>query len=129
MKQALKGVLRPFYRLVVRSAPFQRILHREVQKVLHSEPGIGPIVSDFVQGDYGGSYGINQHDREDLLSRFRHIQQNLPGGPGEVYYLILAKEILSVHKSVRGDLIECGCYKGKSTAFLSIVAEMVSRPL
>jgi hypothetical protein len=43
--------------------------------------------------------------------------------------VILAQEILMVPPAVRGNIIECGCWKGASTASLSLVCRLVKRKL
>ena len=86
-------------------------------------------IIDFIIKDYGSTYNLTIFDRLNIIIRFLKVHFGIYGGPGLPYFLILAIEILSISKKHRGDLIECGSYKGKSTCFLSIIAQTVGRKL
>lgn len=83
----------------------------------------------FIFSKAGRAYGITWLDRLVLVRKFGRIDKGMYGGPGEMYFLIMAKEILSVSPDLTGDLIECGSYKGKSTCFFSLVADLIGRKL
>jgi len=42
---------------------------------------------------------------------------------------VLVAQILSLPRSLRGDVVECGCFKGSSTASLSLACSLVGRKL
>jgi hypothetical protein len=64
-----------------------------------------------------------------ILKKFRQIHKCLPCAHSEVELLHIADEILRVPSNVKGDIIECGVWKGGSTCKLSIVAKMTRRKL
>ena len=47
--------------------------------------------------------------------------------PGQ--HLVLVNEILGLPRSLRGDVVECGCYCGASTANLSLACALTGRKL
>jgi hypothetical protein len=65
--------------------------------------------------------------RKELARRFRIIQRRIPCAHQEAELLILAEAILNLPAS--GPLVELGCFKGGSTAKLSLVAEATGRRL
>jgi hypothetical protein len=46
-----------------------------------------------------------------------------------LYHVILARELMKVPAPVEGDVIECGAYKGASSASLSLACALVGRKL
>jgi hypothetical protein len=54
---------------------------------------------------------------------------NIPSATRVLYHVVLARELLKVPPSVEGDVIECGAYKGASSASLSLACELVGRKL
>ena len=67
--------------------------------------------------------------RAEVLNRYEAIHQAVPCLHREGEMLCIADEILSIHHSLEGDIVECGVYKGGSTAKLSIVAKLTGRKL
>lgn len=87
------------------------------------------VSRDFLDGDYGGAYGVTRADRQRLLARMRSIADHIPSATRMLYHLVLARELLKIPPSALGDVIECGAYKGASSASLSHVCELVRRKL
>lgn len=87
------------------------------------------IVHEFTSGDYGDAYGIRKRERAALVEQMRSAVGNIPSATRLLYHVVLARELLKVAPSVKGDVIECGAYKGASSASLSRVCEMVRRRL
>jgi O-methyltransferase len=65
--------------------------------------------------------------REWLLQRFRLIERRVHCAHAELELLHMADYLLRA--AVEGDLIECGCYLGGSSAKLSLVAAALGRTL
>jgi O-methyltransferase len=53
----------------------------------------------------------------------------LPAGSSYKAHLAMALKLLELDPDVRGDVVECGCWKGASTANLSLVCRIVKRKL
>jgi hypothetical protein len=77
----------------------------------------------------GAGYGVTRAQKVALAGRFRRTTAELPSGTSAVYHVVLATEILNIPPSVRGDVIECGCWKGASTSSLSLACKLVGRRL
>ena len=54
---------------------------------------------------------------------------SVPSATRMLYHVILARELLKIPTAIRGDVVECGVYKGASSASLSLVCALVGRKL
>jgi O-methyltransferase len=87
------------------------------------------IVDDFVKGDYGSAYGVTREQRAGLVEAMRSVVGNVQSATRMLYHVVLARELLSVPPGVEGDVIECGAFKGASSASLSLACALVKRKL
>lgn len=87
------------------------------------------LVSEFVRGDFGRDYGLGPRERQALVSHFERVTKHIESGTPLIVHVLLAREILSLPKETRGDVVECGAWKGASAASLSLVCEQVGRKL
>jgi O-methyltransferase len=86
-------------------------------------------VAGFLFGPEGSQYGVGFFDKAKLL---RRIQKNVrvPGAATcGTEHLELTRAILRTPRDVVGDVAEFGCYKGISTATLSVICHMIGRKL
>lgn len=118
LRKAASGVLRKMYRLT------QAISRNAVDSHVESY-----IVDDFLGGDYGGAYGVTRQQRSELVDRIRSVTSNVPSATRMLYHVILAREVLNLSPAAEGDVIECGAYKGASSASLSLVCGLAKRKL
>ncbi|MDH4220423.1 MAG: TylF/MycF family methyltransferase [Candidatus Aminicenantes bacterium] len=65
--------------------------------------------------------------RKDLLKKFARIQKKVTCGHSPFQFVLMAEYILSL--DIPGAMVECGCYKGGSTAKLSLLANHTHRKL
>ena len=77
----------------------------------------------------GRHYGIGPLRKLGLLIRFWNNTRHVSTLSDVREHMELAEAILRVPPSVRGDVIECGCYVGGSSVNLSLVCAMVGRRL
>lgn len=124
MKQALKQVLRPLYRAIVQTPLMREIIRREAMA-----PWDALITQDFVHGEEGKAYGVTVSDKARLVECFQRNTREIKSGTNALVHTILAREILAIPPSVKGDVIECGVWKGASSASLSLVCSIVGRRL
>ena len=87
------------------------------------------VLERFYDSHVGGAYRVDRRAKTELVKRFRSITQQIPSGTRWLYHVVLATEVLNVPPSVRGAVVECGCWKGASTASLSLVCAKVGRKL
>jgi hypothetical protein len=87
------------------------------------------VLDQFIAGDYGAAYGIGRAERAALVSRIARVLEHVPSATRMLYHVVLARELLALPREVEGDVVECGAYKGASSASLSIVCSMVGRRL
>ena len=55
--------------------------------------------------------------------------RRVPGASGWIEHLSMVTELLKVPRATEGCVVECGCYKGRSTVNLSLVCGRVGRKL
>jgi hypothetical protein len=88
-----------------------------------------PTILDFILGPCGREYGVGPVRKLDLFLQFLR-NTNAPGAATMVgEHVTLAKALLSVPKQLEGCVAEFGCYKGLSTASLSLVCALTGRRL
>ena len=87
------------------------------------------FVARFVLGRCGREYGIGRLRKLRLAMRFIRNVKKLGALSNWRQHVILAEEIFSVPKSAPGDVVECGCFNGASTASLSLACALVNRRL
>lgn len=66
-------------------------------------------------------------DRSELLKRFAAIHKNIHCTHSPSQFILMAQYLLNLE--VEGPIIECGCYKGGSSAKLSHVAKILGKEL
>ena len=111
-----------------RSRFVRAVVSRELEK-LAGEPWSASIIQGFVEGPCGDAYGIGPKEKTDLVERFRRSAAEIATGTSPLVHVVLAREILSVPPDVQGDVVECGVWKGASSASLSCVCDLVKRRL
>ena len=87
------------------------------------------IVKDFVEGDYGSLYGIDRTIKAGLVQRFYNNVKFIETATAPIYHVHMAKEIMNIPPDVNGTVVECGCFKGGSSAALSLVCRLTGRKL
>ena len=87
------------------------------------------IVHDFVNGDHGSAHGVDRRQRIELLEGMRAAASNIPSATRLLYHVVLARELLGISPAINGDVIECGVYKGASSASLSLACALIGRKL
>jgi O-methyltransferase len=79
--------------------------------------------------EIGGEYGIGFYRKLSLLVRFRRNLRRIETLSTLLEHLELAGAVLSLPRSVAGDIVECGCFVGGSSVNLSLACAMVGRRL
>lgn len=65
--------------------------------------------------------------RKFMIRRFKQIQENVDSPHSPFQHVLIAKHLFDL--DVEGPIVECGAFKGSSTAQLSIIAEKTGRRL
>ncbi|MFY7962559.1 MAG: TylF/MycF/NovP-related O-methyltransferase [Elsteraceae bacterium] len=86
-------------------------------------------LAHFFLGSAGGTFGLGVNDKIDLFNKFAAHVGSVEGHGGVMKHIFLADRFLSMPASVKGDLVECGVFKGASAASLSHLADRVRRRL
>jgi hypothetical protein len=90
--------------------------------------GLG-LVLRFVFGPAGREYGIGPLRKLWLAARVIRNNRKLRPMSSTREHLLLIEQILRVPKSTPGDVVECGCFNGGSSANLSLACALTNRRL
>ncbi|MGH3874463.1 MAG: TylF/MycF/NovP-related O-methyltransferase [Pseudonocardiaceae bacterium] len=75
----------------------------------------------------GDDSTINITQRREIVRRFEEVDRSIPLVTTPTDGLILAE--LMINTSAMGDIVECGCFAGGSSAKLSIVTQLLNKRL
>ena len=87
------------------------------------------ILADYFQAETGKDYGVGLLAKLRLIIQMRRNARRIPGASSYVEHLVMAAQILRVPRSLEGCVVECGSYKGRSAANLSLVCALCERDL
>jgi Macrocin-O-methyltransferase (TylF) len=79
--------------------------------------------------ELGAQYGVGRLEKLQLVYQARRAERGIPTASSFLEHLAMAGSILRVPPAVPGAVIECGCYKGGSTASLSLACRLANRRL
>jgi macrocin-O-methyltransferase TylF-like protien len=108
----------------VRKVPLLRRAANYVTRAV-SDEGYYEQSRRFVANGSSGKWSCDV--RREVLRRFEEIDRLVPIGSTPTEGLAMAEAMLSMQ--IPGDVVECGCFSGGSTAKLSIVAKLTGRKL
>lgn len=87
------------------------------------------FLEEFYKTEVGQEYSLSKQDKDELIKNFKFISSKVQIATSWLYYVILATAIFRIPKKIKGDVIECGAWKGGGSAILSLICEKVSRKL
>lgn len=112
---------------VSRSNPLDSIIApvEDVRPTLATDDTYTELRRRFIDNGDMAAIGIAQ--RRDMVRRFEEIDRSVPLATTPMDGLLLAELLMST--SGGGDIVECGCFSGGSSAKLSIVAAALGKRL
>lgn len=87
------------------------------------------VIFKFSINSAGKHHGIGFFRKLQIARKFRRNVKMVKTLSSWQQHLIIAKEILNIDPKVPGDVVECGCFNGGSTANLSIICAITGRRL
>jgi hypothetical protein len=87
------------------------------------------LVARFAANDAGAEYGVGRLRKLGLALRMIRNNRKIKALSRWQQHLMLAEEILRVPRALPGDVVECGCANGASTASLSLACALTGRRL
>lgn len=95
------------------------------------EPASLPVLTVFLLHNprIHRSYGMTWRRKLALVRRMRRTTRHVQTGTSFRAHVAMAARILEIPPEVEGVLVEAGCWKGGTTANLSLVADIVGRDL
>lgn len=96
---------------------------------LHSLLASGYLLARFVANEAGQEHGVGRVRKLRLARRIIRNSRRVKSISTWQQHLILVEEILRVPKSLKGAVVECGCFNGASTISLSLACALTDRTL
>ncbi|MGM0605684.1 MAG: TylF/MycF/NovP-related O-methyltransferase [Halobacteriota archaeon] len=87
------------------------------------------VLGEYFAPRTGREYGLGIGTKVLLAARMLRNNLRVPTGSSFVEHLVIATKAFSVPVDEQGVIVECGAYKGGSTANLSLVAALCDRDL
>ncbi|WP_318205814.1 TylF/MycF/NovP-related O-methyltransferase [Streptomyces sp. SCL15-4] len=106
-------------------AEFSGVSVEHVRPTIATDDTYTELKRKFIGNGSTSAIGIAQ--RRDMVRRFEEIDRSVPIGTTPMDGLLLAELLMST--SADGDVVECGCFSGGSSAKLSIVAAALAKRL
>ncbi|MBA7530003.1 hypothetical protein ES705_22205 [subsurface metagenome] len=83
----------------------------------------------FIMNNVGKEYGITSLHKLKLILKIVKNYTRIKSLSDPLQLLIIIEEIFKIPKTLEGDVVECGCYDGASTASLSLACYLTKRKL
>lgn len=87
------------------------------------------VLGEYFRPETGRQYDVGVVAKLVLAGKMLRNNRAIPTGSSFVEHLVIATKALSIPADAEGAIVECGCYKGGSTANLSLVAGLCDRDL
>lgn len=87
------------------------------------------ILSEYFSSETGSEYGVGLMEKLVLGAKIMRNKRRIETGSTVLEHLVIATKVLTIPRDTEGCIVECGCYKGGSTANLSLVASLCGRRL
>jgi O-methyltransferase len=87
------------------------------------------VLERFYAEDVGRQYGLDRRAKEQLVESIKRNTQEIPCATYWVSHVVLVHEIINTPPEMVGDVVECGTWKGASSASLSLACRAVGRKL
>lgn len=101
------------------------ILYKKIAEIV----AMPLLLAYFFRADVGREYGVGFLKKFALLRVFRRNVKKIPSASDWQEHAVMAARILQIPRVWQGDVIECGSYKGASTANLSLACALAGRKL
>jgi hypothetical protein len=105
-----------------------RVIHRILQKMVGGL-SLPIILAEYFRSSTGKDYGVGFRTKTRLLLKVRKNTRRITTASHFLEHMIMATQILKVSPSIEGCVVECGSFKGGSTANLSLVCSLCRRDL
>ena len=96
---------------------------------LYSLPSNLYLILKFIANNIGREYGINHLQKLRLARRIIKNNEKIKSLTSWQQHVLLVEEIFRLPKSLKGDVVECGCYEGASSVNLSLACALTNRRL
>jgi O-methyltransferase len=87
------------------------------------------LLWEYFSPEVGMEYGVGFFSKLRLLLQMANNRRKIQTASDFIEHLVMATQILKVPASIEGAIVECGCFKGGSTANLSLVCSLCDRKL
>ena len=87
------------------------------------------ILAEYFRRRSGEEYGVGFLPKLVLAVKIYRNNKKIASTSNYLEHFVMATRILNIPKSIEGCVVECGCYKGGSSANLSLICAFCNRQL
>lgn len=87
------------------------------------------VTAAFVRNPNGAAYGVGRRQKRALAARIAKVIREVESASLYEEHLMLTNEVLAVPPEVNGVVAEFGCFRGASSASLSLACSLTNRRL
>lgn len=98
-------------------------------RVVAAVTSLPVLLGEYFSSQTGKQYGIGFWTKIRLLFCMARNQRRIPTASHFLEHLIMATEVMKVPAALPGSVVECGSFKGGSTANLSLICALCRRKL
>ncbi|MGH2591206.1 MAG: TylF/MycF/NovP-related O-methyltransferase, partial [Actinomycetota bacterium] len=113
----------------LRSRLLHRVLAPRLQRWWHTLSFPSTVLYLLMDPHIDPAYGFSWRRKLTLAARMWRTTRSVPTATSYKAHLAMAVKLLEIPPDVDGVVVECGCYRGGSTANLSLVCDLVGREL
>jgi len=106
-----------------------KLVLRRLPSALLTMIALPVVAGEYFRSSTGRAYGITLATKLRILAQMIRNNVRIQSGSNFISHLLMAGRIMNVPPETAGVLVECGCFKGGSTANLSLVAAACGRKL
>ena len=102
--------------------------HR-IHRILATTVSLSLVLFTYFDPATGSEYKVGPVTKATIAAKMLRNHRRIPTGSTIHEHLVIAIELLNLPPEKDGCIVECGCYKGGSTANLSLIAGLCDRRL
>lgn len=102
---------------------------RRLHRLLATAVALSLVLTEYFGRETGSDYGVGPATKASVAVKMFRNHRRIPTGSTILEHLVIATELLKLPPDESGRIVECGCYRGGSTANLSLIAGLCDRRL
>ena len=106
-----------------------RSTFQRIHRILATTVSLSLVLVTYFDPATGSEYEVGPVTKATIAAKMLRNHRRIPTGSTIHEHLVIAIELLNLSPDENGRIVECGCYKGGSTANLSLIVGLCDRRL